>query len=290
MSTAIDILVTLKSGESFRLSDYNIKALDFVVSSPPIQSSYGDVEGKDGTVDYGATLGQRNISVPFQVAAYSSVDYPAIRDTLFGLMVRKESFYIQEFRMETTSNYTNYYGGNKRYLVRLESVLEPSQRDSLGSGELEFETTESPYAESPWTTLNGFPSDPTQLGFRGLPPVNISDLRYTHTGTNFRIYNGGNISVHPFDHDLVITVGSVVGSTEDLEVENVTNGSMFRVNDPVSDSKVIVLNGPTVTSNGLQFLRNTNRQFIELSPGWNDFVVRGATSATVSFDFRFYYT
>lgn len=289
MSSTIDVLITTKSGESFRLSEYNVKALDFLVSSPPIQSNYGDIEGRDGTIDYGATIGQRYISVPFRVSAFSSVDFPAVRDFLFSLVVRKDAFYVQEFRTVESDDFASYYGGDRRYLVRLQNTFEINQTIATGSGELSFETVESPYAETPWTTLSGLPTDPQRWGFRGLPPVDVETLSYVHTGTSFRIYNAGNVAIHPFDHDLVITIKDVVGSTSSLELENVTSGTLFKVNEAVTSDKTIILNGPSVTSNGLQYLRSTNRQFIELVPGWNDFVVRGATSATVSFDFRFYY-
>src|SRR5699024_1545094 len=114
-------------------------------------------------------------------------------------------------------------------------------------------------------------------------------LKYTHTGTLFKIFNAGNVPIHPFEQELKITISDVVGSSDYLELENTTNGTIFRVNEGVSSSQEIVIDGANITSNGLQYLRQTNKQFIELDVGWNDFRINGATDAKVSFDFRFYY-
>lgn len=267
---SIDVEITKLDGSSFLLSGYDAKALDFIVSSPELESNYGSVEGRNGSVDYGAVFGQRTIAVPFLLTAPSNIDVAYSRDALFSLVVQKDPFYIEEIRDGS--------GTERRYLVRIQNSYELNQRVTTGSAELQFETVESPLAESPWTTLNGLPT-----GF------DVQGSQYAITGSTFRIYNDGDETVHPFEHDFVLTIDDVVSSSTSLELENTTNGSIFTVNEGVANTSTIVIDGPTVTSNGLQYLRKTNRTFIELSPGWNDFVLRGATEATVYFDFRFYY-
>ena len=113
-------------------------------------------------------------------------------------------------------------------------------------------------------------------------------LIYTHTGTSFKIFNPG-IEIHPFEQDIVIEISDIVGSTSYFQLENLTTNDIFRVNESVNNNQLIKLDGPNITSNNLQFLRKTNRKCITLAPGWNDFRVKGATSAKVSFDTRFYY-
>ena|SRR5690625_3009788 len=112
---------------------------------------------------------------------------------------------------------------------------------------------------------------------------------YTHTGTSFLIYNAGDIPVHPFEQKLVITISDVQGSSSYLQLINETNNTVFRVNEGVSGNQEIMIDGANITSNGLQYLRKTNKQFIELNEGWNDFRITGASRATVAFDFPFYY-
>src|SRR5690625_1304176 len=185
----------------------------------------------------------------------------------------------------------NRFIGGKRYLVRLQNVFELQQIETTGEGELIFETTELPFAESIGTTQdihnNGINANDSLWGF-GMGLIADDDsLIYTHTGTSFKIWNAGNETVHPFEQDIKITIDNIQGSTSYFELRNITTGDVFRVNE--SATGMIVLNGPNITKNGLNYLRNTNKGYISLAPEWNEFVVNGATNTRVSFDFRFYY-
>lgn len=106
--------------------------------------------------------------------------------------------------------------------------------------------------------------------------------------TNFQMFNPG-IEVHPFEKELKIIITQVRDSSDYFELKNLTNGTTFKVNEAVSDSQNIILDGPNITNNGSQFLRNTNRGFIELEKGWNEFQINGANKATIEFVFPFYY-
>lgn len=138
-------------------------------------------------------------------------------------------------------------------------------------------------------SAGGINSDNELWGF-GMGLIADDDsLIYTHTDTSFKIFNAGNVTIHPFEQQLKVTISNVIGSTSYLQLRNATNGSMFRITEGVASDKIIVMDGANITNNGLSYLRNTNKQFIELSPGWNNFQLTGVTSAEVSFDFPFYY-
>ncbi len=136
--------------------------------------------------------------------------------------------------------------------------------------------------------ISGIVSDDELWGF-GMGLIADDDsLIYTHTNTSFKIFNPG-IEVHPFEQDLLIEISDVKGSTDYLQLKNQTTGDIFKVTEAVNDNQLIKLDGPNITSNNLQYLRKTNRKYITLAPGWNEFRLTGADSAKVSFDFRFYY-
>src|SRR5690625_1300705 len=416
----MDVEITKKNGESFKLSEYDIQAQDFNVSSIELMPTYGSIEGRSGAVDYGADYGSRTISVPFYLRAYDMHDYPLLRDELFAMVASRESFYIRELRRTSEfttcdDGYDDEYVGGKRYLVRLSNVIDLDQQRTYGFGEMVFETTELPFAESIGTSADidnpeliplipdlweqgyinnatgGHVSNSTTLRTKDYYPlkpnteyslqtsgnyeivlvqfdinknalgtsnsiyadkdfglvdikshenaqcyrtyvrrlndpaeeletdmignqlkaslikknsgINSKDelwgfgmgliadddsLIYTHTGTEFKIFNPG-IEVHPFEQDLTIEISDVVGSTSYLQLENQTTGDIFRVTEAVNGNQLIKLDGPNITSNNLQYLRKTNRKYITLAPGWNNFRITGATSAKVSFDTRFYY-
>ena len=287
----MDVEITKKNGESFRLSEYDVQAQDFNVSSIELMPTYGSIEGRSGAVDYGADYGSRTISVPFYLRAYDMHDYPLLRDELFSLVTTKESFYIRELRRPSEfttcdGGYDDRYVGGKRYLVRLSNVIDLDQQRTYGFGELVFETTELPFAESIGTTADidkhGLLYSQELWSYGMGLSYDEETHKYTHNTKTFRIYNAGNVEVHPFEMDLKITVEGINGP---YELKNETTGDAFKYTG--SNSGKLLLDGPNITLNGLQAFRDTNRRYISLAPGWNTFTQ--SQNKKVSFDFRYYY-
>lgn len=287
----MDVEITRLDGNSFRLSEYNVSVRDFIVGSIPVLSSYGSVEGRSGVIDYGAEYGQRTITVPFYMKAHDFADFPLLRDELFSLVVSREPFYIRELRKIDYGFGENQYVGGKRYEVRISGAFDIEQQLRYGFGELAFETSSLPFAESIGTTQDierdGVGADSEIWGFGMGIIADDESLVYTYTGTSFRIYNAGDVPIHPFEQQFKITIDNITGSSSYFELRNTTTGNIFRVNELANGT--IILDGPNITKNSLNYLRQTNKKFIELALGWNDFSVHGASSARVSFDFPFYY-
>lgn len=302
----MDIKITKKNGDTFTFEEFDIWVEDFIVSSIPLSPVYDSPEGSDRQVDYGATYGNRTIRVPFTARANDLHDYPLLRDFLFEKILDKESFYIQEMRRPKKLAYAfvdtnevaamqegtdNRTVNGKRYLVRLQNTFELEQMEADGKGELVFETTELPFAESIGTTrdiqVNGV-ADSYELWGEGMGIIpDKESYVYKHNSTSFRVYNAGNVPIHPFEHDLRISISNVEDSDGYYELRNLTNGTVFRTKESVTSNQVITIEGPVVKSNGLQYFREVNSSFIELEPGWNEIVA--SKKATVEFNFRFYY-
>src|SRR5690625_1746348 len=229
----MDVEITRKNGETFRLSEYDVQAQDFNVSSIELMPAYGSIEGRSGAVDYGADYGSRTISVPFYLRAYDMLDYPLLRDELFSLVTTKESFYIRELRRPSEfttcdDGYDDEYVGGKRYLVRLSNVIDLDQQRTYGFGELVFETTELPFAESIGTTADitgNVLKYSDELWSYGMGLLYDEDShKYIHAGTEFRIYNAGNVEVHPLEQDLKITIAN---ATKGYKLTNTTTVNVF---------------------------------------------------------------
>ena len=146
-----------------------------------------------------------------------------------------------------------------------------------------------PFAESIGTTAlideNGVSVNDALWGYGMGIISNDESQQYTHTSGTFRIYNAGNMLVHPFQQDLRIEISGVTG--KNFEMRNVTTGDVFKVMNELKSSDVVNLDGPEIKINGLQALRKTNRKYISLAPGWNEF--RLNRTAKTKFDFRYYY-
>jgi hypothetical protein len=283
----MDVEITKLSGESFRLSERDITVRDFVVGSPTINPVYSQIEGRHGRVDMGATFGSRSISVPFYYKAEDMHGVALLRDELLGLAVSAEPFYIREMRRVIYGKGDNQYVSGKRYKVRLANPFEIDQQLEYGFGELRFETTDLPFAESIGTTAeidrDGITYD-SELWSYGMGLLYSDEAqKYTHNTRSFRIYNAGNVPRHhPFEQELKITIRN---ASQGYQLSNKTTGDVFKFNEQPNGS--IVIDGPVITDAGLIAFRKTNGQFITLTPGWNEFEQN--QSATVSFDFRFYY-
>lgn len=273
-------LIQLHDGTMYDLLDYGIRTRDLIISSPTPNHHFTEIEGMNGVLDNGTTYGPREIMAYYRAMSHDRIDFSLLRDEIFNLFRTEESFYLIEKRER-----------GKRWLVKVVNPFAIPQRNVYGDFEVEFIGIRG-VSESIGTTQdihnNGINADDGLWGFgMGLEAVDES-LIYTHTGTEFEIFNPG-VEVDPFEQDLTIEISDVEGSTSYLQLENQTTGDVFRVTEAVNGNQLIKLDGPNITSNNLQYLRKTNRKYITLAPGWNNFRVTGATGVKVSFDFRFYY-
>ena len=274
-------LIQRHNGELYNLLDAGIRTRDVIISSPTPENNLVKVEGSNGVIDYGTTYGPRDITCYYRAQSKDFIDFSLLRDEIFHLFRTEESFYLIEKRER-----------GKRWLVKVGDPYSIPQRNIFGNFEVNVIGLRG-IAESIDTTQdiqkNGISYNEELWGYGMGLLYDDESHKYTHTGTSFRIYNAGNVPIHPFEQRLKITISNVQGSGAFLQLRNNTNGSVFRVNEAVTSGKTIVINGPVVTINSLQEFRKTNRKYIELEPGWNDFTLTGATSAKVEFDFPFYY-
>lgn len=300
----MDAEVTKLDGSKIKLSDIGVKVRDFIVSSIELRPTYAEIDGRNGHVDMGADYGSRSIVIPFLFKADDIHGVALKRDDLYDLIAGHEPFYVREMRRikhhpghvyEDKSDereykahdYDNYFVGGKRYKVRLAGEINIEQTREYGFGEIALETTDLPFAESIGTTADidreGLSAVQAKWGAGMGLFADDGTLKYTHSSTSFRIYNAGNITINPFDYELIIAINN---ASKGYELRNNTTGDVFKVIDDIAQGELIIDKG-TVTVNGLQALRATNKRFITLAPGWNSFTQN--QSRAVAFDTRFYY-
>jgi hypothetical protein len=269
MNTVIQRL----NGAIYNLEDYGITTRDFAISSPNSRPNSEVIEGRHGAVGLGLVYDVRKINASFYMKAVDYDDYALLRDEVFRIFRTDEPFYVTESR-----------NPGKRWLVKIESPFTIDQQGLYGFFDVEF-IADNPFAESLGTTLDPLTFD-TELWQIGQGVID-DGLVYTHNTSTFRIYNIGDTTVNPRQHPLVITY---TGASTNLKIKNVTTGEEWAYTGTTSASDTVKLDGIRSTKNGLSIFRDANRKVISLAPGWNDFVLTGASgSFTVSFDFRFYY-
>lgn len=256
------------------------------IPSTPFKNQWSG--GEDGVPQRyaGSFAMPKTIEAHLFMQGFDYLDYQLLRDYLYGIFGFGKPFYVVDKKQP-----------GKRHKVVLESSFMPERLSrTAGTAVIPFITAESSYAESIGTTQdierNGINAEDELWGF-GMGLIDDPDsFIYTHSNkTEFKIYNAGKADIHPFEQDLKIEIEfpTTVQTNNYFQLKNVTNGSTFRVNEQVLPLQKFVLDGPNITRNGLNASRMTNRQFITLDPGWNEFEVSGNTMATIRFDFRFYY-
>ena len=258
--------------------------LDIFISSIGKERELESIEGKSGVIDYGFLYKERNIELKLLLKAKDTQDYRLIRDEVYDTLDR--IYYVSE-----------KYQPGKVYHVTVDNSYIPERYSNnnqrFAEAEVNCTVVGLPFSESIGTTQdieeNGllYSQELWSYGM-GLEYDEESQI-YTHDSDRFYIFNAGNVSIHPFEQELIIDITDVEGSVDSFELINKTTGDVFKVNEKVSYDRHIQLDGPNITRNGLQYFRKTNKEYITLAPGYNEFEINKAVKAKVKFDFRFYY-
>ena len=302
----MDVEIVKSNGQKFRLSDYGV-VQDFVVNSIDRSVTRESVDGRKGSVDYGTNIGDRSISVPMIFKARDLLDYAHLRDELFGILDDDEPFYIREMRRKEYLQYEfvdfgqsptwsngveNEYVNGKQYKVRLDSNISPEQWDDKPNGDItiEFVTNGLPFAESIYTTLelhdSGYSATAEKYGL--VDNIDDEKVQYRFTSNNFTVYNAGNVTVEPESMYLRI-IASEVTSSNNFTIRNKTTGDEFVLKRESNGSHVRLIGMVASMGSITNIFRDTNRRFIRLAPGDNEFEILNGTFAQISIDFKNYY-
>ena len=298
----MDVEIVKQNGQSFRLSDYGV-VQDFVVHSIDRSVVRDPIDGRSGLQDYGVEIGDRTIEVPMIFKAVDLHDYAHLRDELYELLDVSEPFYIREMRRPKALQYDfvdfgqkpkweaqtdNEYVNGKQYKVRLNSTLTPEQRSLSGEVSIEFVTSGIPYAESIYTTLElhdtGYSATAEKYGL--VDNIDDEKVKYRFTENNFSVYNAGNVTVEPESMYLDIIIAGCAGPK--VTIRNKTTGEALEIN-VLTNNHVVRQKGMIVTVGGINRFRDTNRRFISLVPGDNQFEILNSTFEEIRFEFKYLY-
>lgn len=305
----MDLEIIKEGQEPFRLRDFDVVVEDIIIGSIPIEGEYEYIEGKSGRSRVGATYGVRKISVPFYISSYDNEDYPLLRDRLSDLVVDLEGYHIREMRIpdkkvewheqEQENLYDSFletYSDGKRYHVTLSNEYELEQMFRIGRGVLEYETTELPFAESVFTSVdveeNGLNYD-ADIYTYGMG-LSYEDEKAVYSGVitptqSLKIYNPGNERIDPFEMPMKIKIKDVLDGSNGFKLSNVTNGTSITFNGDVALSDIVEYDSAIITKNGLQATNQAELDYIKLDVGWNEIKLERGESLYFAVDTRFYY-
>src|SRR5699024_9861659 len=180
----------------------------------------------------------------------------------------------------------------KHYKVRLDSSISPEQWDDKPNGDItiEFVTSGLPFAESIYTTLelhdSGYSATAEKYGL--VDNIDDEKVKYRFTESNFTVYNAGNVTVEPESMLLNIRVNAV-RSDNNFTIRNKTTREEI-ILKRASAGYHFVIRGMVISLGSItNIFRDTNRRFISLAPGDNEFEILNGSFEEIRFEFKFLY-
>lgn len=285
-----------------KLTGTSLEVLSFMSSGIKKRTGSEYSDGRPGRINYHSEEEYRTITLLVQSTAYDMQDVAHLRDAvneLFDgeLMLREMRIKSVEVEYESMGQRTGelqletpeYVNGKQ---IKATMVNSPEIDDTMlvSTFTVEFETTELPYFETIYTTRelhdSGYSSTVEKYGL--VDNIDDEKVKYRFTENNFTVYNAGNVTVEP--ESMYISILFYYCSIPDgkMTVKNLTTGDVLEVNK-TTDRSHIRQDGMVFTIAGVNFFRDTNRKFISLAPGDNQFEITGATYDEARIDFKYYY-
>jgi hypothetical protein len=241
-------LTVIKNGYPVDLDDYNLQCLSFQVDSLEPEHTYESIQGKDGQVHNGTTIGSRLIHTRFLFQVDRYEQFHDKKDDVYTLFNPKDELILIDERQP-----------HKQWTARAESfVIDNAEMATWKEFELDFLST-SPYAEATEATVT------------------------TSTSNNFIVYNNSSIRIDPREYDLQITF---TGESDKLRIVNNLNGTQWQYNGTTASSDTIKLDSVYSYKNDESIFKDTNYSCIELEKGSNEIQIYGATGDfQITFEF-----
>lgn len=285
-----------------KLTGTSLEVLSFMSSGIKKRTGSEYSDGRPGRINYHSEDEYRTVTLTLQATAEDMHDITHLRDAvneLFDgeLMLREMRIKSVEIEYESMGQRTGEmqlespeYVNGKQIKVTMVNSPEIDDTTLVSTFTVEFETTESPYFETIYTTLELHGSGYSAMAEKYGLVDNIDDekVKYRFTENNFTVYNAGNVVVEP--ESMYISILFWYCSIPDgkMTIKNLTTGDVLEINR-TENRRHIRQDRLIVTVGGINRFRNTNRRFISLDPGDNRFEITGATFDEAIIDFKYYY-
>ncbi|MER2030926.1 MAG: phage tail domain-containing protein [Solibacillus sp.] len=291
-------------GSRYDLTKYGIPLLKV----NPVDTIYDseNVKGRPGRNRTDRYHGVRKLQLSMLLKAKSETDTIIIRDELAAILDDVEDFYIYE---QVSTGYRFELPGENSFKTSIDQLqwhphmykrwrVERINNDGIewdgyrGKRVIEFETSDLPYAETPFTSLDIQSMGKSWLDGRLAWQLGIVDWNnplpsYTFNTNSFNVLNGGNVKIDPRYMPLKITLKGSFGSS--VTIRNNTTGEIFTFNGSLVSNDTLVLDRISYLKNGAHITGATNKKLISLAKGNNSLSITGGTVQSISFEFPFYY-
>ena len=284
-----------------KLTGTSLEVLSFMSSGIKKRTGSEYSDGRPGRINYHSEDEYRTVTLTVQATAEDMHDITHLRDAvneLFDgeLMLREMRIKSVEVEYESMGQRTGElqlespeYVNGKQIKVAMVNSTEIDDTTLVSTFTVEFETTESPYFETIYTTLelhdSGYSATVEKYGL--VDNIDDEKVKYRFTESNFTVYNAGNVTIEP--ESMFLKINFIFASSEgNLELKNLTTGEVFEYHKPIT-RRNLTIDGMIFKEGTFNAFKDTNRRFISLAPGVNEFEITGATFDEIFFSFKYLY-
>ncbi|MEB7800403.1 phage tail family protein [Staphylococcus xylosus] len=258
-----------------------VRPLDLLVSSIEKERKEQSIDGVPGVVDYGFNYKGREVKMNFMAEHYhDTFDHRLQRDEIYNLFDSYPFLYVSDDTVPS-----------RVLKITVDGSFTPERYGYWYSTfEVDARITGLPFWRTKYTTQeiesNGYSGLVEKYGTAD--GLHVDYLKYTFTGTTFKVWNGGNVTVDPRNMMLNIRLYRLV-TDGGFTMTNKTTGEVFKYTAPRTGNTVDLNGVKALVGLASNRLRETNRKFISLVPGENEITISGGTVDNIQFDFPFYY-
>ena len=272
----------------FKIYDLNMKEIPFPDGVIPLEIFVGSVgkeraidtvDGRPGVVDYGFNYTDRPVSLFLRIKAADKIDFRLLRNEVFATFDVGSAFYVAESDVPS----------RVLKVVVDESYIPDRLTEEYADFDINCRTLDSVFWESKYTTLelhdSGYAHSAEKYGL--VDNIHDEKVQYRFTESNFTVYNAGNVTIEP--ESMFLKINFRLASSEgNLKLKNLTTGEVFEYHKPIT-RRHITIDGMVIKEGTYNAFKDTNRRFISLAPGVNEFEITGATFDEIFFSFKYYY-
>lgn len=247
------------------------------MDSPEVVSNNLTISGKDGEMPGQLTFAPFNITLKCGFDGWDESDAYLAELKLREIFASRERYVVISSQMPGIKFPVEYVSINQN----LEQIpfleFEITLKVHKGYSESLYETNQYDKTSNKWQFGNGL-------------LVN-DDIRYKHSHTSFRIFNGSSDTIAPFPHRHKLIIKINVNAPNGFKIHNRTTGDVFEYKKAIKSNQQLIINGVYPTINGKRVGIDTNHEWLSLAPGYNDIEITGTniTQPTAEFIFPFIY-
>lgn len=262
--------------ESFVLTEEGkFDFLDFVEEDVQYTNNSMEINGTDGVIPGATNFAPFNLKLRFSYRGADIEDFRLFKSKLRSTIYQREPYYIWHSDMP-----------GKKYAVLPEATEIEDIYSKNGEITLSFLVFKG-YSESLYSTNHIRTNDDTWQFGSGIQ-VDDDTLKYKHSTSGFKIFNGSDGKIDPLlRHNLIIYIN--IDAPNGFILWNRTTDEKFIYKGVVDSTQAFTLKGVHPLLNGQRVGHNSNWQWISLERGYNDFQFLGDGISNINIEFVFNY-